>query len=137
METLNATGRCPKFSQEERSARELANRIRKLRWMGLEKESRRQLAPLRRSDSLSRPSIPARWRLTVRTGMIVAAKLVAGSDIWLNTPLPPFEASGTSGMIGVGVTGLFSNLAVALVGALAIWWAAEVVIARRNSSGTS
>jgi glycogen phosphorylase len=28
----------------------------------------------------------------------VAARLVAGSDIWLNTPLPPLEASGTSGM---------------------------------------
>jgi starch phosphorylase len=24
--------------------------------------------------------------------------LVAGSDVWLNTPLPPMEASGTSGM---------------------------------------
>jgi starch phosphorylase len=30
--------------------------------------------------------------------MELAAKLVAGSDVWLNTPLPPFEASGTSGM---------------------------------------
>jgi len=30
--------------------------------------------------------------------MTVAASLVAGSDIWLNTPLPPLEASGTSGM---------------------------------------
>lgn len=30
--------------------------------------------------------------------MALAAKLVAGSDVWLNTPLPPFEASGTSGM---------------------------------------
>ena len=30
--------------------------------------------------------------------MTVAASLVAGSDIWLNTPLPPMEASGTSGM---------------------------------------
>ena len=30
--------------------------------------------------------------------MELAAKLVAGSDLWLNTPLPPFEASGTSGM---------------------------------------
>jgi glycogen phosphorylase len=30
--------------------------------------------------------------------MSIAAKLVAGSDIWLNTPLPPYEASGTSGM---------------------------------------
>ncbi len=27
-----------------------------------------------------------------------AASLVAGVDVWLNTPLPPFEASGTSGM---------------------------------------
>ncbi|SOC36701.1 starch phosphorylase [Rhizobium subbaraonis] len=28
----------------------------------------------------------------------VAAALVAGCDVWLNTPLPPLEASGTSGM---------------------------------------
>lgn len=28
----------------------------------------------------------------------VARSLVAGCDIWLNTPLPPLEASGTSGM---------------------------------------
>jgi glycogen phosphorylase len=30
--------------------------------------------------------------------MEIAARLVSGVDIWLNTPLPPFEASGTSGM---------------------------------------
>jgi glycogen phosphorylase len=30
--------------------------------------------------------------------MAQARVLVAGSDIWLNTPLPPMEASGTSGM---------------------------------------
>lgn len=30
--------------------------------------------------------------------MEVAQALVAGSDVWLNTPLPPLEASGTSGM---------------------------------------
>lgn len=30
--------------------------------------------------------------------MDTARILVAGSDVWLNTPLPPFEASGTSGM---------------------------------------
>ena len=30
--------------------------------------------------------------------MQIAANLVAGADIWLNTPLPPMEASGTSGM---------------------------------------
>ena len=30
--------------------------------------------------------------------MRIAMSLVAGSDVWLNTPLPPMEASGTSGM---------------------------------------
>jgi len=30
--------------------------------------------------------------------MAVARYLVQGSDIWLNTPLRPLEASGTSGM---------------------------------------
>ena len=30
--------------------------------------------------------------------MAKAKLLVAGSDIWLNNPMPPFEASGTSGM---------------------------------------
>jgi starch phosphorylase len=27
-----------------------------------------------------------------------AATVVAGVDVWLNAPLPPLEASGTSGM---------------------------------------
>jgi starch phosphorylase len=30
--------------------------------------------------------------------MRLAMMMVAGSDVWLNTPLPPLEASGTSGM---------------------------------------
>lgn len=30
--------------------------------------------------------------------MEIAKTLVAGTDVWLNTPLPPLEASGTSGM---------------------------------------
>ena len=30
--------------------------------------------------------------------MAMAQSLVAGADLWLNTPLPPYEASGTSGM---------------------------------------
>jgi starch phosphorylase len=30
--------------------------------------------------------------------MEMAGKLTSGVDIWLNTPLPPYEASGTSGM---------------------------------------
>jgi starch phosphorylase len=28
----------------------------------------------------------------------LSCKLVSGTDVWLNTPLPPYEASGTSGM---------------------------------------
>jgi starch phosphorylase len=30
--------------------------------------------------------------------MEVCGRLVAGCDVWLNTPIPPLEASGTSGM---------------------------------------
>ncbi|MEM2506468.1 MAG: alpha-glucan family phosphorylase, partial [Nitrososphaeria archaeon] len=30
--------------------------------------------------------------------MNIAGKLVSGVDVWINTPLPPMEASGTSGM---------------------------------------
>jgi starch phosphorylase len=30
--------------------------------------------------------------------MDMAAKLTSGADVWLNTPMPPYEASGTSGM---------------------------------------
>ena len=30
--------------------------------------------------------------------MALAQRLVGGVDVWLNTPLPPMEASGTSGM---------------------------------------
>ena len=30
--------------------------------------------------------------------MALAKRLVAGVDLWLNTPQPPLEASGTSGM---------------------------------------
>ena len=28
----------------------------------------------------------------------ISSKIVSGVDVWLNTPLPPLEASGTSGM---------------------------------------
>jgi starch phosphorylase len=31
----------------------------------------------------------------------LASKMVSGVDVWLNTPLPPYEASGTSGMKAV------------------------------------
>jgi starch phosphorylase len=45
----------------------------------------------------------------------VANRLVAGVDVWLNTPLPPLEASGTSGM-KAAVNGVL-NLSV-----LDGWW---------------
>jgi starch phosphorylase len=31
-------------------------------------------------------------------GLEMATKLTSGVDVWLNTPIPPYEASGTSGM---------------------------------------
>jgi len=44
-------------------------------------------------------------------GMAVAKKLVSGCDMWLNTPIPPNEASGTSGMKAAANGGLhFSRL---------------------------
>jgi starch phosphorylase len=47
--------------------------------------------------------------------MDVAKALVAGADVWLNTPVPPMEASGTSGMKAALNGGL--NLSV-----LDGWW---------------
>jgi glycogen phosphorylase len=47
--------------------------------------------------------------------MSIAKSLVSGADIWLNTPLPPLEASGTSGM-KAAVNGLL-NLSI-----LDGWW---------------
>jgi starch phosphorylase len=47
--------------------------------------------------------------------MALAAQLVGGSDVWLNTPVPPLEASGTSGMKAALNGGL--NLSV-----LDGWW---------------
>ncbi|EYD74762.1 Glycogen phosphorylase [Rubellimicrobium mesophilum DSM 19309] len=47
--------------------------------------------------------------------MALAAHLVGGSDVWLNTPVPPLEASGTSGMKAALNGGL--NLSI-----LDGWW---------------
>jgi starch phosphorylase len=48
--------------------------------------------------------------------MGLARLMVSGTDIWLNTPLPPLEASGTSGM-KAALNGVL-NLSV-----LDGWWA--------------
>ncbi|WP_414471099.1 alpha-glucan family phosphorylase [Microvirga sp. M2] len=45
----------------------------------------------------------------------IAKRIVAGSDIWLNTPQPPLEASGTSGM-KAAFNGVLN------VGTLDGWW---------------
>ncbi len=47
--------------------------------------------------------------------MALAKVMVAGADVWLNTPMPPMEASGTSGMKAAVNGGL--NLSV-----LDGWW---------------
>ncbi len=48
--------------------------------------------------------------------MEIGASLVRGADVWLNTPVPPKEASGTSGMKAAANGGI--NLSV-----LDGWWA--------------
>jgi starch phosphorylase len=47
--------------------------------------------------------------------MEMAAKLTSGVDVWLNTPLPPYEASGTSGMKA-------AHNGVVNFGSLDGWW---------------
>ena len=47
--------------------------------------------------------------------MLVASRLVAGVDVWLNNPKAPLEASGTSGM-KAGANGV-ANLSI-----LDGWW---------------
>jgi len=47
--------------------------------------------------------------------MKLAPKLISGVDVWLNTPLPPLEASGTSGMKA-------AHNGVINFGALDGWW---------------
>lgn len=47
--------------------------------------------------------------------MQIAKSLVPGSDVWLNTPLPPLEASGTSGM-KAALNGVLN------LGVLDGWW---------------
>ena len=49
-------------------------------------------------DHLRRLAGTVRGAFLADYDMDLAKTLVAGSDVWLNTPLPPLEASGTSGM---------------------------------------
>ncbi|MGN2243249.1 alpha-glucan family phosphorylase [Frateuria sp. GZRR33] len=56
-------------------------------------------AMLRQLHALARDLVPQIQLVFVPDYDLAAARvLVAGCDVWLNTPLPPLEASGTSGM---------------------------------------
>jgi starch phosphorylase len=59
--------------------------------------------------------VPNRFVFLEDYDLRVAPRLVAGCDVWLNLPRPPFEASGTSGMKAALNGGL--NLSV-----LDGWW---------------
>jgi glycogen phosphorylase len=59
---------------------------------------------------------PIRMVFLPNYDMSIAANLVSGADIWLNTPLPPMEASGTSGM-KAALNGVLN------LGILDGWWA--------------
>ena len=62
------------------------------------------------------PDVAPRISFLEDYDMGVAARLVAGCDVWMNLPRPPMEASGTSGMKAALNGGL--NLSV-----LDGWWA--------------
>jgi glycogen phosphorylase len=62
------------------------------------------------------PNVAPRIAFLEDYDMGVAARLVAGCDVWVNLPRPPMEASGTSGMKAMLNGGL--NLSV-----LDGWWA--------------
>ena len=62
------------------------------------------------------PNVAPRIAFLEDYDMGVAARLVAGCDVWVNLPRPPMEASGTSGMKAALNGGL--NLSV-----LDGWWA--------------
>jgi len=72
---------------------------------------------IRELDELaSRPEFVGRVLFLEDYDMGLARSLVAGVDVWLNNPVPPLEASGTSGM-KAGINGTI-NLSV-----LDGWWA--------------
>lgn len=53
------------------------------------------------SETSQRPEFRDRVVFLEEYGLALARDLVAGCDVWLNTPLRPLEASGTSGMKAV------------------------------------
>jgi starch phosphorylase len=59
-------------------------------------DGKRLIVDLNRALAALRPDIPSAF--LPNYGIEDAALLVAGTDVWLNTPMPPLEASGTSGM---------------------------------------
>jgi starch phosphorylase len=59
-------------------------------------EGKRLIAQLHSYAKALEPKIPCIYLEDY--DMALAQSLVAGADLWLNTPLPPYEASGTSGM---------------------------------------
>jgi starch phosphorylase len=61
-----------------------------------DKEGKRLIAQLHSQARALRGTIPVAYLPDY--DLSLAQLLVSGSDIWLNTPQPPLEASGTSGM---------------------------------------
>jgi len=61
-----------------------------------DEEGRRLVAELHRHARALQGVLPIAYLPDY--DLSLAQLLVAGSDLWLNTPLPPLEASGTSGM---------------------------------------
>lgn len=74
------------------------------------KQALRAVLALRRA-----PHVSSRMAFLEDYDMHMAARLVAGVDLWVNVPRPPLEASGTSGMKALLNGGL--NLSV-----LDGWW---------------
>ena len=61
-------------------------------------EARDMLQRLFQTSAKWPPSVASRVAYIEDYDMSVAARLVAGCDVWVNLPKPPLEASGTSGM---------------------------------------
>jgi starch phosphorylase len=62
------------------------------------------------------PAVRGRFMFVEDYDMALARSLVRGADVWLNTPVRPMEASGTSGMKSVFNGGLHCSV-------LDGWWA--------------